>query len=478
MPFPRRALTAFALSLLACSSGSTAPGPDAGAGGTHTGTDAGPPSWKPGDVRPSIGAKAPRGLLDLRGLIHAHSVYSHDACDGEPRDPETDAINLPCLDDFRNGLCHVGHDFVMLTDHNESFGRSDYPDTLLYLPDRGDQLVTRNGAPVANRAACPDGRTPLVLAGTESATMPVGLEAHVPGTVEERQAIYGDVSATAIEAFKAAGAVSLVQHTEDWTVEQLSTLPIDGFEMYNLHANTVGAVGEAFDLIVKVTKSPEDLPQSDLVFLPIFKEDPVYQKTWAAVLAGGARRVTTMGTDCHRNTFKSLLPDGERVDSYRRMMLWFSNHLLVKPDGNGQYDDRSLKDALRAGRLYGAFEAMGYPVGFDWHASEAGAIHEMGEEVSIAKGVELRVTKPKVDELDSKAEAPIIKVRILRAGADGWTVAAEAEGDVAFTPTEAGVYRAEVRITPRHLRGYLSSYVALADKEFPWIYGNAIYVVN
>lgn len=477
MPFPRAALGALALSLLACSSGGSTPNPkpDAGQGGA----DAGPPPWRPGAVRPSIGAGAPRGLLDLRGLVHAHSVYSHDACDDKPRDPETDAINETCFDDFRDGLCRVGHDFVMLTDHNESFGRTAYPDTLLYRADRGDELISRDGAPVANRAACPGGATaPLILAGTESATMPVGLEGHVPGTVEERQSIYGDVSAAAIEQFKARGAVSLIQHTEDWTVEQLTSLPIDGFEMYNLHANTLSSVGEALDLLVKATKAPEELPHSDLVFVPIFKEDPVYLATWSAVLASGARRATTMGTDCHRNTFSALLPDGERVDSYRRMMLWFSNHLLVRPDADGRYDDRSLKDALRSGRLYGAFEALGYPVGFDWHAAEAGAIHEMGEEVSLANGVELRAARPHVDGLDPAAEAPLLKVRILHAGPDGWSVAAEGEGDMAFTPTQPGAYRAEVRITPRHLRGYLSSYSDLADKEFPWIYGNAIYVVN
>jgi hypothetical protein len=481
---PRRsAFAALSFSLLACSSGNNTPGPDAGTGGTmgtggDGGSDPGLPSWKPGDVRPSMSTAGPRGLLDVRGLVHAHSVYSHDACDGKPRDPTTDAINQPCLDDFRKALCHVGHDFVMLTDHNESFGRSEYPDTLLYLAERGDQLVTRDGAPVANRLSCDDGRTPLVLAGTESATMPVGLEGHIPGTVDERQAVYGDASAAAIEQFKAQGAVSLMQHTEDWSVDQLSTLPIDGFEMYNLHRNLVANVGAALPLLTKVNTAPEDLPQSDLIFLPIFQEDPVYLSTWAAVLAGGAKRVTTMGTDCHQNTFQALLPDGERVDSYRRMMQWFSNHLLVKPDAEGHYDDRALKDTLRAGRLYGAFEVMGYPLGFDWHASEAGTVREMGEEVSLAKGVELQVTRPSVDRLDPKAEEPLIKVRILRAGNDGWSVVAENQSFLAFTPTMPGVYRAEVRLTPRHLRGYLSTYSDLADQEFPWIYGNPIYVVD
>ena len=100
-------LASLALALLSCSEGSNPTTPDAG-----------PLPWKPGDVRPSIRAEGPRGLLDLRGIVHAHSVYSHDACDGEPRDPVTGALNEPCVDDFRRDLCRVGHDFVMLTDHN------------------------------------------------------------------------------------------------------------------------------------------------------------------------------------------------------------------------------------------------------------------------------------------------------------------------------------------------------------------------
>jgi hypothetical protein len=196
------------------------------------------------------------------------------------------------------------------------------------------------------------------------------------------------------------------------------------------------------------------------------------------VLASGAKRVTTMATDCHRNSFPAILPDGERVDSYRRMMQWFSNHLLVKADAQGHWDDRSLKDALRKGRLYGAFEVFGYPLGFDYHAEQGGAVHEMGEEVSLAQNPSLKVAMPKIDALDPSKEAPELRIRILRAKDGGWDVAAEKDAALTFAPTLPGVYRAEVRITPKHLRAYLSTYSAQADRDFPWIYSNAIYVVK
>lgn len=435
-------------------------------------------AWAPGEVLYDTPAPDPRGWLDLRGLIHAHSVYSHDACDGKPREGETGPVNEPCLDSFRRALCRTEHDFVMLTDHNTSFGDSEFPDVLLYREAAGDALIRRDGKPVANRAACPDGGHPvLVMAGTESATVAVGLESHVSPDVETRHAVYGDATAEAIETMKAHGAISLLMHTDEWTVEQITTLPVDGFEMYNLHANALRGAGGALSLITKL-RTPEELPQSDLVFLPIVNEDPRYTDTWGSVLATGARRVTTMATDCHENTFPQILPDGERIDSYRRMMLWFSNHLLVRPKPDGSWDDTSLKDALRAGRLYGAFEIFGYPHGFDYHAAEGGAAREMGESASLAAGATLHVTRPSVSLLDRRAQAPIITVKLLRAREGGWDTVAEGQGDLDYTPAAPGAYRAEVRIVPRHLREYLASYAELADQDFVWIYANPIYVTE
>jgi hypothetical protein len=434
-------------------------------------------AWKPGIVLPSTHATL-RGYIDVRGLIHAHSVYSHDACDNAPRDPDTGAINQTCFDDFRRGMCQSQHDFIMLSDHNDTFGDTPFPDVLLYRKALGDQLIERGGHPVANRAACPDGGHPvMLLAGTESNTMPVGLEGHLPGSVDARKAVYGDLSADAINQFKADGAVALVAHTENWTLQQLTDLPLDGFEMYNLHANAIRGAGGALSLITKI-KRPDELPQSDLVLLPIWNEDPRYIQTWGSVLASGAHRVTTMATDCHQNAFPQILPDGERIDSYRRMMEWFSNHLLVRPKPDGSWNDQDLKDALRAGRLYGAFEVMGYPVGFDFHAVEGKTVREMGEEASLANGVELDVVKPQVADLDPAVDPPRITLRLLRARSGGWDEIAKGERDLAVKVTEPGAYRAEVRILPHHLRGYLSSYADLADQDFVWIYSNPVYVVD
>jgi hypothetical protein len=268
--------------------------------------------------------------------------------------------------------------------------------------------------------------------------------------------------------------VVLMAHTEAWKPAELAALPLDGFEMYNLHANLFANAGAALELLLLNSEHPEELPAPDLILLPIITEDPKYLDTWAFILSQGHKRVTTMGTDCHRNTFDVALADGERVDSYRRMMIWFSNHLLVRPEADGSWDDRQLKDALRGGRLYGAMEVLGYPVGFDFFAEDGGSTFEMGETIGAA---ELVVRRPSIRGLDPERPAPAIRLRILRATAEGWQeVAAGSDEELRFTPSAPGAYRAEVRMIPRHLSADLGKFAPdVGSRELPWIYANPIY---
>jgi hypothetical protein len=430
--------------------------------------------WRPSTVYRAP-ENAPRGLVDLRGLIHAHSVYSHDACDNEPvKNGERDPL---CFEDFRRDLCKAKHDFVMLTDHRDAFADYEFPELLLYREERGDEFVYRGGKPVASWAACPDQTRALIMAGNESGFMPVGLEEHVEGSAAERGSVYGSKTVESIEAQRAKGAVILVAHTEDWTVDQLVNLPLDGFEMYNIHANLLRNPAPAFQLLSRLGQNDPGLLHPDTALLGLISEDPRYLTRWGAVLARGVKRVTTLGTDCHRNTFRQEMADGERVDSYRRLMIWFSNHLLIRPEADGSWDDRHLKEALRAGRLYGAFEVMGYPEGFDYRATSGGQTYEMGDEVSLSAAPTLSVIPPQVRNLDPSRSAPELTVMILRAIPSGFETVASGAGAIDYQPTQPGAYRAEIRMRPLHLREDLRADAdAILAKDFAWIYSNAIYV--
>lgn len=431
--------------------------------------------WSPGLVFRTERGPTARGFLDRKGLVHAHSIYSHDACDGQPKN-DAGVYDVDCLADFRRDLCKAQHDFVFLTDHGDSFIDNEFPDVLLYRPAEGDTLVTHGAGPTANRLACPNADPVLVMAGTETGGgMPVGLERHA-GTPATRRASYGK-DEFAIAAAKDAGAVALVAHTEDYTPEELVSLPLDGFEMFNLHRNTLQNVGIAAELVIgKVSMGDfEGLPHPDAFFTAFNLDDQTYLSTWGTVFARGVKRVTTMGTDCHRNTFRDKLQDGERIDSYRRMMIMFSNHLLVRADA--EVDDRALKEALRARRLYGTFEFLGTPDGFDFFATEGAQTKEIGDSVSLAAGASLEVKTPRVRDLDPSAPAPAITTRLFRAKEGGWDeVASTTEPTLRHVPTQPGVYRVEVRMVPSHLKPHIGKRSDFVRAERPWVMTNAIWV--
>ncbi len=479
-------------------------------------TPAGTP-WTPGITYTTPAAPVYRGLVDRRGLIHAHSINSHDACDSAPRlMPDgtvpvkdyagTTIPNAACFADFRNDLCKSKHDFVFLTDHRGLFDSTPFPaldkktdastepDTAAYAPSRGDKLIARDGHAVANLTTCPDGHTALIIPGHEGNNlMPVGLESHPSsqtyGADTDPKQFPGSTAeiTAAIADHHAHGAVVLVAHPENLSKEELVALPIDGFEMYNVHANTLYTGHGIQAAATLIGELPPNVPEGqgrlpanpDTVFLAIFSEDAEYLTRWGYALSKGVKRVTTMGSDCHRNSLPQILPDHERIDSYRRVMGWFSNHLLATPDAQGNVDDLALKKALKAGRAYGTFEVLGYPIGFDYHAEVGGAVSEMGDEVSVASQPVFHVTMPTVQNLDPAKEKPELTIRIMRAidHDTGWVEVAKGTGDVTFAPTEPGAYRAEVRSLPKHLR---QEFGPVADDwlshDYVWIYSNAIYV--
>ena len=438
------------------------------------------PVWKPGVVYPPE-TQTVRGFRDVRGLVHAHSVYSHDACDGKPvlDDGTRDPV---CFEDFRRGLCQSQHDFVFVTDHKDAFDDVEFPAALLYRADEGDVLL---GDGRANRITCDDGHTALVMAGNEGGMMPVGIESHLVDGHDARDAVYGAQTADAAQQLHDHGAVVLLAHPEDFDVDTLASLPVEGFEMYNLHANTLLGAGQVLDVLVRWGEGDTTIVAPDLLVMELWSEDPRYIQRWGNVLARGKHVVTTMGTDCHRNTFPSIMEDGERADSYRRMMIAFSNHLRVTPADDGTVDDRVLKEALHAGRNWGAFEMMGYPVGFDSFAVDAhGDVVEMGDTAPV--GSKIVVVRPAVKDLDPSREAPTITLRILRATDDdaGFEVVASSTtaDKLEVTMDEAGAYRAEVRMMPLHLRQDMraDADVLLDQKiangqDYVWIYAGAIY---
>src|SRR5262249_15041733 len=152
-----------------------------------------------------------------------------------------------------------------------------------------------------------------------------------------------------------------------------------------------------------------------LAFLAFDEPNLPSLEAWDGLLARGLHVAGSGGTDAHQNVLPLPLRDGERADSYRRMMRWFSNVVLVADPT----DPVQIEDALRAGRMYVAFEIFGTPVGFDAHA---GAV-ELGGTAAV--GDTLTVTLPTVYDLDPSLPVPVIAAQVIRVTAEGTTVVAE-----------------------------------------------------
>lgn len=440
------------------------------------------PAWRI-DLAPSSEMGERRGLEPARGIIHLHSPYSHDACDGQPRAGETGPIDEDCLADLRAGLCATRMDFAALTDHDATMADEEFAD--LFLARDGDQLVMADGAPVASRLECDDGRRVLLTVGAENPIMPLMLDRHVAGSIEERHAIYDGDDPAAVAAFREAGATVWIPHTEQRTAGALEPLAPDGIEIYQLHANLDPDIREeylgldragAITAAIEFADLADDGPVPDLALLSFLRENQPSLAVWDQLLAGGRRVAGSGGSDAHQNALPIMLRDGERGDSYRRVMRWFSNLVLVAD----RTDPAGIEEALRAGRLLVAFELMGTPVGLDVRAEVPGEDPvELGGTVSAGAGGTLEIDVPTVLDLDPVLPAPTITARVLHVppGGEPAVVAEGAGPRLSARLDSPGAYRVEIHIVPLHLGPYLGSLgPAYAEQALPWVYASPIYV--
>lgn len=443
------------------------------------------PAWDP--TLPSASVMGVRrGLTPARGIVHLHSPYSHDACDGMPR-AANGAPNEPCLASLRAALCTTKIDYANLTDHDDTMADESF--TALFSMRGADQPILRGGEQIASRMMCDDGHQVAITVGGENDLMPIMLDRHVPGTIAERHATYNGNDATAAGAFRTAGGLVWVAHTESKSLDTLRLVQPDGIEVYNLHANidpdirkdylgldASGAIAGA----VEFADSNPGHAEPDLAMLAFLTPNLPAIDKWQALLKDGRRIAVTAGSDAHENAIPILLPDGERGDSYRRVMRWFGNIALVADPKNID----QIEEALGMGRNFAVFEILGTPDGFDVGATAPGGqVIELGGTVSLAGGgATLRVDIPRVLGLDPSLPAPTIRARVVWIDLAG-PPQVIAEGDGAIDSQVSaylgapGAYRVEITIVPSHLGPYLHDLgTALAEQELPWIYTSPIYV--
>lgn len=439
------------------------------------------PAWDPTlpEAAPALGVR--RGLSPARGIVHLHSPYSHDACDNDPR--PGGAPNEPCLADLRAALCTDRIDFANLTDHDDTMADEDFPK--LFNMRGTDQPVLRGGMQIASRILCDDGHQVLVTVGGENDLMPIMLDRHVTAaTVQERHAIMNGNDAAASAAFRDAGGLVWVAHTESKTIDTLHTVTPDGIEVYNLHANIDPNIrkdylglpsADAIASAVNFADTQPGHPEPDLALLAFLSVNQPAIDRWTTLLSEGKHIAVTAGSDAHQNALPVTLADGERGDSYRRVLRWFSNMVLVQDPK----DVDQIKAAMKAGRMFSVFELLGTPEGFDVSVKGAGGVtYELGSVIPHATGGGvITVEVPHVKDLDPSLPAPTITGIVYWIDAAGSHELARGTETFMANLGARGAYRIEIRITPSHLGPYLRDLgSAMAEKELPWIYTSPFYV--
>ena len=418
---------------------------------------------------------APAGKVWRRSIVHLHSSHSHDACDGNPR--VDGQYNFPCIAGLRAALCKTRIDVANLTDHPDLFAETPWPDTLLF-DSATDELVTDADGRRYNQMHCPDGFVVTITAGMESALMPIQFRGPLSADVAENQALLSGSDGLAMSRFRDAGALAWVAHTESKTLEELNDLNVGGLEIYNLHANIdpkirpllgldpFGFAGSVFPFIGGGTHA-----NPDFALLGFLEPNQNALDKWATV--NMTRLVVgTGGTDAHENTLPQIATDGERMDSYRRMIGWFANYVLADDDSFAAY-----RTALASGRSFLGFDTLGSPAGFDAAAFDAaGSRFEMGSSFLPTEGASIRASVPQISTPEG-GDAPT-RTLLFRSTGTTWEQVGEAGvGEVRFPISEPGIYRVEVRMTPSHLIPFLERLGRLGNRELPWIYSNPFRLV-
>ena len=251
----------------------------------------------------------------VRAIIHMHSVYSHDACDGRPLDGTK--INQVCLLHMRDALCRNHIDALFLTEHTHHVGEVPFNAILNIQP--GDQPIWRDDNIIANVQRCQNGHRPMVFPGTEGFASALALLGPPEHSLPD---VYNAQRPDQVASLREAGASILLSHAEmpSKSTTAIRTIRPDAMEVYNLHANLSSILGHwrrrplaknddsnqevgwrgrwllarAIWRIVLFAANP--FLEPDLYFLVFFREDVSALKKWAEASLEGTSPVCSART--------------------------------------------------------------------------------------------------------------------------------------------------------------------------------------
>lgn len=425
----------------------------------------------------------------VRSIIHAHSPYSWDACDSQGI--VNGSPNRECLKSLKFSLCLNQIDYLFLTDHPNAMTEYEFPQLL--LQEDQDQLSSfRGGGGMAinSIATClalyPDFR-PMIFVGFESGPGLMALA--MTGHLADRTTYDDNTAALALQLQTTARAIVVIPHTESRTLSLIQSINPDGIEIYNVHAVLDPKIRHSslnlppFKTIPSVLTylaDPYRQENPDFAFMHFVQTpEPIYFQIWNQLIASGRKVAGFGGSDAHQNVFSQTGADGERLDSFRKMLRFMTHYIFVVDRSNPD----QVKASVKAGQSWLIFEGLGSPVGMDFFATVGTNSIGSGESMSLSgRTATVTVQAP---QLHSKSPqgGKAFSIRMLlkqvnATHADGSdTVVASSSGEsINYQASSPGAYRVEIFITPQHLSTHLKSFQKLSKNEYPWIITNHLYL--
>ncbi len=379
------------------------------------------------------------GYQDYRALLHVHSAFSHDS--------------RGTIDEIRAAAKAAGVRVILFSEHP-----ADHYD---YFTDghRGEK----------------DGL--LLVPGAETG----GFLAYPTRSLKGQHTASPQEFADLVRRDDGLVFLSHLEERMNWDIAGLT-----GSEIYNTHADVkdelrLGVMLRTPQGLIQVAEAVKNYPQETFAVLQDYpaaylkRFDELCQKSRLTGVAandshhnqGFRGRLTDEGKiqledglgkrlvqlDPARLPVVKPLVDGKKagdlvfeldLDPYERSFHHVSTHLLMP-----ELSEKSVWEALKAGRAYVAFDWMADPTGFVFRADRADRMYPMGSEVPGAAGVRLRAAAPLAGTF-----------KLVRDGKE----VSRVDGDALdATISEPGNYRVEVWLT-------------LAGETRPWILSNPIYV--
>ncbi|MBC7237707.1 MAG: CehA/McbA family metallohydrolase [Chloroflexi bacterium] len=346
------------------------------------------------------------------GVLHIHTTYSDGTWHHR---------------DLARLANKMGLDFLVITDHNVYAGEHEgwYGDTLLLV---GEELHDPQAAAPENHLLAFGVGEELTLAGADR-------------PCSKAQAF--------IDAVRERGGLAYlahpVEHSGDYALEPeinwtaWDASGYDGLEIWNYMSEFKSYLSELGPTLL----------YSFFPKLAITGPFPETLHRWDALLA--LRRVYAIGgVDAHGTVYR-LGPLRRAVFSYAHLFRALTTHVLLEEPWSGQaaYDAALVYNALRKGRAFVVYEALGQGHGFRFSAQTRNEIYAMGDEFLATGSVRLHIRTPKSAHL-----------RLLL---NGYCIAETQGTELIHESRAPGAYRAE-------------AYRYFPFRKRMWIVSNPIFV--